>query len=393
MPPTPTIWTKKRLDRLRTLAAEGYTAADISSHISAELGEFVSENAVRLQASRWNIPIMGRSSGIDTEPSDPFKCPQWLEKQVRQELDEEPRQPRWPFTLFSLPTGPDNQRIFDRLLELWAEKEILSRWSGYVDEIVDSGSASEGQGLVAIETGPPQWFIHWAEPVTMQIWRPIGRKGSEEYRDKLRSMIALAPESEQPSLTGILDDEMFNEPEPDVPLTWVKGGCHGELVEGEEGLVEELQRRVANYPEKDRERWMKHELKVIVKESAELVAENSPPDSSEPFQGVVVDSGDGYGEPESLVEDRDAGSLVHLPSVPLKDDGPLTLPPGVTILGEAPTYTTRDGSHIAVTLQVRRSGRGTMIEGVSSRIVRVPKKNLRKWIAEYVENKELPRGS
>jgi len=324
-------WTEDATSRLHELADEGHQGQVIASILSSEFPHYVSPDAVFHKSMREGIRLRGRSPPLDSTFSlfNPFSEPPWIRKELEKQEEESPPQPPRPFGNFYLPHDPELEPTLYKIMDLWVDKEFMSRWSDYVTQIVNRGDASEGQARLAIEEGPPKWFQRWAAPIVIVwSWMMCDFRLVDVYRKQLVELIDGASKEDKPELNRLLGDRMFVGPEPySLPTDFPLGR-------------------------------MPEPVAPIIMVAEPLEPEASPEPAKSSQSGVVEDAA-GH---EALV-----------------------LPEGVTIVGEAPTYTTRDGSHVALTLRVRGVGRGTMVSGATSKTVRIPKRDLEKWIKEYRE--------
>jgi hypothetical protein len=214
----------------------------------------------------------------------------------------------------------------------------------------------------------PRWFSVWAQPLSVTWdWLMLDFQSIELYRTRVQDIIDHAPEQDRDELSRLLDDEMFiPEPESETPGFIVPSPSTPEPVEDPKYSVEAVK------PEAEPVCNGMPVLWVSKREEAPEIVDVEPVQVVEPISDPIPTT--------AVVEEK--------PVKPITVDD---LPAGVRFLDEVETFTSRLGTHKVWVLRVSRSGGGSMIQGVSSRIVRVPRKDLRKWCKEYVANKRVSK--
>lgn len=158
-------WTEELEDELRKLAEQGFTGYEIASRLSAELGVPISADAVYVKASRLGVSLRGRAPSYESSlQADPFQCPSWLQKALQKA--EEPKETKPPLGMVVV--NLDNPFTEQELAEQ-TELAYEWLWYRYVQDVVESGRASESQAEEALKT-VPQWFRDWAEVFTCEMW-------------------------------------------------------------------------------------------------------------------------------------------------------------------------------------------------------------------------------
>ena len=155
-------WTSDLEDRLCQLAEEGLTGYAIASELSAELGVPISADAVYVKASRLGISLMGRSSSYEVTREDPFSCPSWLRRDLK-DIGEPDRQSRPTRALFISLDGEASKQQVQCAYE--------GLWHDYVSEVVRNGLATDKQAERALKS-VPGWFRKWSRVVTIECWDP-----------------------------------------------------------------------------------------------------------------------------------------------------------------------------------------------------------------------------
>ncbi|MCW4049371.1 MAG: hypothetical protein NWE89_06490 [Candidatus Bathyarchaeota archaeon] len=346
-------WSPDAVSRLHELSEEGIQGQVIASMLSDEFPGFVSPDAVFHKSSRLGIRLRGRSPPLETRGSvfNLLKQPEFVKKVLdKQDSDNIPRPPVTG-GLFYIPADPELEPILDKLFVAWKKQAILSSWSRYIDDIVAQNRVSFEDGQAGKLLNIPQWFKAWAKPYAISFnWCMIGNKVST-YERLIKEVINGVPLPERAELRLLLGDRMFK----DIPLYSVREDHRSD------------------------EAFMEYKARYLDPRADNVaVGDIAPSADVKPQESSPV-------EPRKLVDGTKEPDPV--PVVVPNPLGDIVLPLGVRYLSEAPTYTSKHGSHVAVTLRVSRSHIDDMIRGAHSNIVRIPKSELVAWIKSFVADK------